>query len=297
MNHISHAQDYQQQEPGGGAGTMTPTYCNNNVDCTIKNTSFTRLGFGYKGWFTATAGGTKYGATTKINKDTDIYAQWSACVAGTYSTNNNCSNCPANSYSDGASNASCTACPAGMISAASSKSKTACKVTCAAGKYLAKNTSTCAACPVGSYCGGGTYYFNASADQGKTACPSGMTSAASSSVKTACKITCAAGKYLAANGTSCSNCPAGKYCKGGTYNFNTSANQGITGNCNANTYSTGSAGAASCTACPSGMTSAAGSTAKTACKITCAAGKYLPANGTSCANCPANNYCLGGTFN
>ncbi len=30
--------------------------------------------------------------------------------------------------------------------------------------------------------------------------------------------------------------------------------------------------------------------------ITCSAGYYLPANSTTCTTCPANNYCIGGTY-
>ncbi|MBQ2592470.1 MAG: hypothetical protein II567_04220, partial [Candidatus Riflebacteria bacterium] len=98
-----------------------------------------------------------------------------------------------------------------------------------------------------NYCLGGTFNFNASSNQGLTACPSGMTSNAGSSAKTACKITCAAGKYLPKNATSCATCPANNYCVGGTFNFNASSNQGIT-------------------ACPSGKKSSEGSTSSSNCK-------------------------------
>jgi hypothetical protein len=114
-----------------------------------------------------------------------------------------------------------------MTSEASSSLVTHCKVTCNAGTYLASSGSTCSACLGGYYCGGGTYYYNTSSNQGITACPTGMTSEASSSLVTHCKVTCNAGAYLAMNGTTCSTCVSGYYCGGGTYNYNTSSDQGI----------------------------------------------------------------------
>ena len=59
-------------------------------------------------------------------------------------------------------------------------------------------------------------------------CPGDMTSAAGSDAKTDCKITCTAGNYLAAGGSTCSTCTKGNYCANdGTYNFNANSNQGI----------------------------------------------------------------------
>ena len=51
-------------------------------------------------------------------------------------------------------------------------------VTCAAGKYLPKNSTTCATCPAGYYCPGGTYTSSTS-DQGLNACPEFNVSSAS----------------------------------------------------------------------------------------------------------------------
>ena len=39
---------------------------------------------------------------------------------------------------------------------------------CSSGQYLPANSTSCSACPGGYTCSGGTYFFNASADQGKT---------------------------------------------------------------------------------------------------------------------------------
>lgn len=89
--------------------------------------------------------------------------------------------------------------------------------------------------------------------------------------------TCNAGQYLPANSTSCQSCPAGKYCVGGTFAYS-SSEQGITGNCNLGSFSTGGASAATCTKCSSlsGVsvsggtytTDSVGSTSNTACKYT-----------------------------
>ncbi len=78
---------------------------------------------------------------------------------------------------------------------------------------------------------------------------------------TAISYTCAAGEYLPKKATSCESCPEGRYCEGGTYSYNESNDQGITGVC-ASGYSTGGASTSTCTACASGY--AASGTAYTA---------------------------------
>ena len=46
-------------------------------------------------------------------------------------------------------------------------------------------------------------------------------------VKTTPSYTCAPGTYLPANATACVTCPAGSYCEGGTFDFNSDKAQGI----------------------------------------------------------------------
>ena len=84
-------------------------------------------------------------------------------------------------------------------------------------------------------------------------------------------ITCAAGKYLPANSTSCSNCTAGNWCPGGDYTFGSSAS-----------------GLNACSDLGTGYTSAGGvnDTANTRCYLPVDAGKYkTSATGTSVASC------------
>ena len=127
--------------------------------------------------------------------------------------------------------------------------------TCAAGKYLPKNSTTCATCPAGNYCPGGTY-TSSSSDQGLNACPTGTTSTAGAASADACvstsAITCTAGQYLPRGATVCDTCPGGYFCTGGTFTKSTEYDQGQIA-CVPGSYSV--AGSSVCTACPGGKTS------------------------------------------
>ena len=94
-------------------------------------------------------------------------------------------------------------------------------------------------------------------------------------------ITCAAGKYLPASSETCSSCPAGYYCSGGTFTY-TGSQQGLTGKCAAGTYSSGAkasctpceqgsynnvAGSSTCTPCQNGTTT--NGSGQTSCNATC----------------------------
>ena len=69
--------------------------------------------------------------------------------------------------------------------------------TCAAGKYLKKNNTTCTTCPANYYCPGGKFYKSTSADQGINACPSShkISSAGSTKIQNCYKTLKATFKY------------------------------------------------------------------------------------------------------
>ena len=77
-------------------------------------------------------------------------------------------------------------------------------------------------------------------------------------------VTCVAGKYLPANSTECTTCPANSYCPGGELNVG-STSDGIS-------------------SCPANSTSVAGSSS-----CTCNDGYYM--NGGTCIICPIGSYC------
>ena len=78
------------------------------------------------------------------------------------------------------------------------------------------------------------------------------------------QITCSAGEYLAANSEVCVACPAGSYCPGGTYTYDTLAHGSTL--CSQGSYSNN--GASACTACSGGYTNS-GTGNTTACTTTC----------------------------
>ena len=201
------------------------------------------------------------------------------CAAGKYADEiglADCKNCTVNHYSTGGA-VTCDACPGSMTCPEQSTSKAACSITCAKGTYLPKGASACSTCTAGNYCEGGTFNFSSTADQGLTKCPGSMTSDAGAQSIGSCSISCERGKYLEANGSTCSTCLASFYCEGGTYNYRNSV-QGIT-------------------QCPGSMISAAGSGTISSCYVTCSGGKFLNANSSTCSTCTAGYYCGGGTYN
>lgn len=104
-------------------------------------------------------------------------------------------------------------------------------------------------------------------------------------------VTCAAGKYLAKEATSCSNCPAGQYCEGGTFKPGNSA-RGITGYVSAGYYSTGSASSPTPNLIGAGYYGDVGATASTGTGVV-AAGYYSSNGGTSSTPDSNGSGCVG----
>ena len=133
--------------------------------------------------------------------------------------------------------------------------------------------------------------------------------------------TCAAGQYLKAGATSCAACTAGNKCAGGSYTFNTSADQGLVA-CSGATEYQDATGQSSCKTpsnghykkdntsqqvCGAGYFCAAGvreacpekyvngsatAGAKSECAIKTEAGKYIATvNSATQTPCPATKYC------
>ena len=71
-----------------GKGSMTPSYCNKNQDCSLKGNEFTKGGYQFDGWYTAATGGTKYNNTAKFSSKSTVYAHWkTANYSITYNLN------------------------------------------------------------------------------------------------------------------------------------------------------------------------------------------------------------------
>ena len=211
------------------------------------------------------------------------------CAAGTYVYKKSvtCTSCPIGSYCaggtfsrDDSADQGITACDSATpYSMPGSSSSSDCHTAiCGPGRYLPAASSTCQLCSAGSYCSGGTFELNNNDDQGITACPTGYTSATYAAYVSECQITCSAGEYLTAGASACTQCPANSYCPGGTFGYNASEAQGITG-CSGTTP----------------LSQAGSDDAGDCYTATCSLGQYLPAAGLACITCPENSYCVGGT--
>ena len=100
--------------------------------------------------------------------------------------------------------------------------------------------------------------------------------------------TCDRGQYLPANAIACVPCPTGFTCAGGTFRFNPDLYQGLNP---AGTIPNSTMNNVCANNFPKKITAE-----YTPHSHTCTAGQYLPAGVDACTQCPANSYCLGGTY-
>ena len=145
---------YDANGGSGAPSATTYTYATSGT-VNLSSTQPTRSGYRFLGWSTSkTASSATYSAGGSFNKsvanNTTLYAVWSGCGKGTYLSNNTCENCPANKYSTGSANASCTSCPDGYTSASGSDEKADCKISCNANYRVATADAKCTtACSTG----------------------------------------------------------------------------------------------------------------------------------------------------
>ena len=262
----------------------------------------------------STAWGTTITLVSKLTSNAGYYASTTAtscsiCPAGNYCPEGAtaATKCVAGSYQSDRGQSACIACAAGKTN--SGTGNEACTTACTSIDHLAtwktpvwnsaNNTMSTATCQVNTCdtCTKGTGVSSCSVSISNNTCVYTGTCAVGYSTKggadtagTTCSgygceckgktYSCEAGKYLRASDATCQSCPAGKYCSGVTDVVFNGADQGISGNCKAGSYSTGGAKTSACTACTttSGWTttSAAGSTEYTAC--------YQTQTPTNCAS-------------
>lgn len=98
---------------------------------------------------------------------------------------------------------------------------------------------------------------------------------------------CSNGYYMPANYDGCVICPSVGTCNGGTFAFNENISQGISYATQINTDITHG-----CDVTLSGAWAAVFEPNS----YTCQNGYYVPANTDGCVICPANSYCVGGTY-
>ena len=170
--------------------------------------------------------------------------------------------------------------------------------TCNAGYFLPAASETCAPCPDGWNCPGGIFNYSRTDFQGLSKSAIYMAGNENNvcaanyahgiyAVFTPIDYVCDSGYFLPANSTTCIACPDGYSCAGGTFNFNKINSQGLTRVAEYYTVNE----VAACAANFHHYLNAVFVK-----NIDCDAGNYLPANTTVCALCPANNYCLGGSY-
>ena len=101
------------------------------------------------------------------------------------------------------------------------------------------------------------------------------------------EYTCSTGYYLPANHAGCEPCPSEHTCSGGTFAFDENNSQGISYNPTITSgYNYG---------CDQNVIWGFHTVFEPN-SHECSSGYYLPANVDECTQCPAGNYCVGGTY-
>ena len=272
--------------------------------------------------------------------------QCTQCATGSYAAgtgNTSCTACAAGKTTNGlgTSSSSCVSCTNsegvstwGTQTWNANSVSNLCSVSKCNGGYRKNGTTSCIKCSAGYYSAGGTATSctkctgaNTSA-AGASSCTvacsnrSGVSTWSSSATCTIVEcnagykiednecvldsVTCSAGQYLPANTLTCSGCPAGYRCPGGTFN-RASSDQGKF-QCTAGTYAaanssscstctgnkTSNAGASSCTVACSNSTGVSEWSTTATCTVVKCNGGYRK-NGNACTQCSAGTYSAGGT--
>ena len=145
--------------------------------------------------------------------------------------------------------------------------------TCSAGQYLKAGATSCSSCEAGRACAGGTYSYNASSAQGRVDCTGRTQFSAASAAKCS---TVSTGYYTTGCNSSNNNCTGQSQCTSGTW-----CASGVQNQCSSLSGVSVTGGT---------YTSAAGSSANTACKYT-APSKTI----TGCKTVTTNTVTYSGT--
>ena len=261
-----------------------------SIEYTIQDSSIASISDGIltannSGSTTLTIESTYDGYKKTVNVDVESSAIVVRCPAGNYLPANSmtCEVCPKGYYCPEVSftytgqEQGKTKCPTGYTSDSSSLANTDCYINVDDGKYKTTKTGTTTeACASGKFKSSHKSYYNA--EDYCYSCIEGSTSTAGSSTCTACQ-----GKTTSGNGkpscdADCSNKTGVATWVQASWTVNY-----VNNSCKVDT-------------CLSGYTKDSTNNKCVAQGITCEAGKYLPANSSTCAQCPANSYCEGGTF-
>ena len=182
---------------------VTITYTN-KVGATVSGGDKSKA-YTLNGWYTAKTGGSKVannastpvlqkkvsGYTDSNGKwtkkgDSTLYAQWASVTIKLPTITKTGNTCKWTTV-DGGKTVERASGGSWTFTSANSRTFTAvCTVnsyTCAAGKYLPKNKTSCSNCTSGNYCKGGTFKFNPSTDQGLSKCPNCYPSSSAGSSK------------------------------------------------------------------------------------------------------------------